>query len=53
MSEVKVFTTRELCDKLRVSRETLWRWQKSGKLPCIKEGQRVFVRKDVADKFGL
>jgi excisionase family DNA binding protein len=39
MSEL--LTTSEVCERLRVTRQTVWRWRKAGLLPAIVIGGTV------------
>lgn len=44
----ELLTTAEVADLLRVTRQTLTRWRKDGKLPAVKIGRLVrFKRSDV------
>lgn len=42
--EEKYLTAAEVCEALKVSSNTLWRWGKTGYLTAVKVGRRPFYR---------
>lgn len=42
--EERLFSANEASTLLQVDRATLWRWEKSGYLPAVRRGSRVFYR---------
>jgi excisionase family DNA binding protein len=52
MVDESLLTLQEAADKLGISKVTLWRWIKDGKLTAVKLSRRiVYVRKDEIDRF--
>lgn len=49
-SENKVYTTRQAMQYLNVSRSTLQRWRKEGKLKSIKVDSKVLFRQEDLDE---
>ena len=48
--EEKFLTRDEVCDKLNVTKPTLWRWKRSGYLVPIKVGSRPLYKQSDIDK---
>ena len=49
---VEYFPAVALAESLRVSRQTLWRWRKSGKIPAgyrFRDGQLFFTAREAAE----
>jgi excisionase family DNA binding protein len=47
------YTTEEISEKFRVSRQTVWRWKKLGKIVSKKIGRRnLFSEKDIKNLLG-
>ncbi len=44
-------TVRETCALLKVSRQTVYEWMKSGKLKAVKAGRLVRIRVEDLDSF--
>jgi len=44
-------TVRETCSLLKVSRQTVYEWMKSGKLKAVKAGRLVRIRKEDLENF--
>jgi excisionase family DNA binding protein len=52
MVDENFLTLKDVAERLGVSKVTLWRWIKDGKLSAIKLSQRtVYVRKDELERF--
>ncbi len=48
LSDYRMLTAEEVAQHLRVSVKTVYRWAKSGELPCTKWGRTVrFLERDV------
>ncbi len=41
-----LLTREETCDKLKISKSTLWKWTKEDKIPCHRIGNRVYYKQD-------
>ena len=48
-----MLTVRQVCERLQVSDQTVWRWIKSGKLPALNLGGKAGyrIRPDDLDRF--
>jgi hypothetical protein len=49
---VEYFPAVALAESLRVSRQTIWRWRKSGKIPAgyrFRDGQLFFTAREAAE----
>ena len=47
----KVYKTRkEICEKLRISSPTLWKYSKSGEIPSVKIGGRVLYDVELVEQ---
>lgn len=52
MSELqKLLTTSEVAYRLRVTRETLWRWRKEGKIKAVSTGGKLLYTEDEIKRF--
>jgi excisionase family DNA binding protein len=52
MVDENFLTLKDVAERLGVSKVTLWRWVKAGKLSAVKLSQRtVYVRKDELERF--
>jgi excisionase family DNA binding protein len=52
MVDESLLTLQQAADKLGISKVTLWRWIKDGKLSAVKLSRRVvYVRKEEIDRF--
>lgn len=52
MVDENFLTLKDVAERLGVSKVTLWRWVKAGKLSAVKLSQRtVYVRRDELDRF--
>lgn len=47
----EILTIKEVSDYLKLSRTTVWRWCKTGKIPAFKVGRSWRVRKAEVEKF--
>lgn len=50
ISGVEYVTAQEAADEVNVSRQTIWRWRKAGKIPAgyrFRNGQLLFTRKEL------
>lgn len=43
-TEATLLTREEVCNKLSISKSTLWKWTKDEKLPCHRIGNRVYYK---------
>jgi len=43
--EAEFLSRKEVCEKLKITEPTLWRLQKSGKIPFVKIGRRILFEK--------
>lgn len=44
-------TVKETCSLLKISRQTVYEWMKSGKLKAVKAGRLVRIRREDLDSF--
>ena len=44
-------TIRETCSLLKISRQTVYEWMKSGKLKAVKAGRLVRIRREDLESF--
>jgi len=52
MNDINLIPLKEVRDKLRISKATLWRWIKDGKLLTVKLSERkIYVRKEELERF--
>jgi excisionase family DNA binding protein len=52
MTDDNLITLSEVADRLGISRVTLWRWIKDGKLASVKLSKRtVYVREEELERF--
>jgi len=50
-SKSELMSVDEVCDLLKVSKPTLWRWRKHGDIPFVKYGRKVWFKKTDIDRF--
>lgn len=52
MVDENLLTLTDVADRLGISKVTLWRWIKNGKLSAVRLSKRtVYVRKDEVERF--
>ncbi|MGD0662104.1 MAG: helix-turn-helix domain-containing protein [Syntrophorhabdales bacterium] len=52
MVDENLLTLKQVSERLGVSKVTLWRWIKDGKLSSVRLSQRtVYIRKEEVDRF--